>query len=789
MSPILALLATLCAPRVDTVPPVLAFPEAGLDDSAAYAGYATRVYRDAAGNAFQVYLNGRTGRVVHLWADAADESVGFTARDSSGAPAGLAWGPGGAAVNGADGVRTIAYNLELAPARAPVTIGLFLLGSMRVERDFQYQMGDSLPLTAVPFPRGELTDLIANLERLEESERTRQLALLGAGSVAELRGRLEPRVAVRSDDSSWVVRVEQVGFDGRNRLSLRLAGDGREARVSRSGRAVVLEPRAGGPVHVRVEVTTDAAALTPLAAEEIFNDAFRRFVAEVRADTLRPLRYRRLEREIQGFALLSYAEKLMAGLPNFATYFGRDMLMTALLMRPVWNPAMAEHVIASAVARLSPDGDVSHEEALGGQAIRENAAEYNGLLAEYWRRVADGDTARARMRLDQARRVLGDLQAVRQNYGMVDDDFQLPVVLAAYLTDERVPAERKRRFLLENGRLARLMSNLGLACRRAAPFVRRAVPANLVSFPRSDGGWRSASWRDSRAGYGGGRFAMDVNVVWVPRALESLERILDALGELGFSAASLDTLAAGAGGSPLGVYVRDRDALRRAEAAWRGAERYFRVSLPRAEVRRRVTARLRRLPPSERAYWDSVFRAEGVPADSLRFLALALDGNGRPISIVSTDPATLLLEPQEDERTRRIVAPIMLGYPVGLFVDGLGPLVANDAYASRRVWENFDHDRYHSPWVVWGREVNVLLTGLATQLAAPATEGERRWLEATIRRVVRAVDRSGFRHAELWSYRITDGRLQPVRYGTSSDVQLWSLTDLVVEYLLARGSP
>ena len=71
----------------------------------------------------------------------------------------------------------------------------------------------------------------------------------------------------------------------------------------------------------------------------------------------------------------------MAGLPNFATYFGRDMLMTALMMRPVWRPAMSEHVIASVLRKLSPRGDVSHEEALGGQAIRENAAEYNGLMA------------------------------------------------------------------------------------------------------------------------------------------------------------------------------------------------------------------------------------------------------------------------------------------------------------------------------------------------------------------------------------------------------------------------
>jgi len=54
---------------------------------------------------------------------------------------------------------------------------------------------------------------------------------------------------------------------------------------------------------------------------------------------------------------------------------------------------------------------------------------------------------------------------------------------------------------------------------------------------------------------------------------------------------------------------------------------------------------------------------------------------------------------------------------------------------------------------------------------------------------VTAVDRSGLRHAELWSYRIDNGRLVPTRYGTSSDVQLWSLTDLAVQYLLNRQTP
>ncbi|MEO5817702.1 MAG: hypothetical protein ABIT20_20705, partial [Gemmatimonadaceae bacterium] len=73
-----ALLAQLMAPTATQ--PVLAFPERGLDDSAAYQGYKTRIFRDAAGNSLQVYLDARGQRVVHLWADAGDESLGFTAR-------------------------------------------------------------------------------------------------------------------------------------------------------------------------------------------------------------------------------------------------------------------------------------------------------------------------------------------------------------------------------------------------------------------------------------------------------------------------------------------------------------------------------------------------------------------------------------------------------------------------------------------------------------------------------------------------------------------------------------
>jgi hypothetical protein len=760
------LLAAQAAIRPDTVPPYLAFPEPGLDEPAAYEGYETRVYRDARRNAFQVYLKGNGGRVVNLWADAANESVGFTARDSAGGPAQLGWGSAGAAVAESAGTRSVSYGLE---APAAVHLGLFLLGSMRVERDFQYSGGDSLALEATPFPQHELSELIEHVARLSAPERARQLALLGVTTVDALRARLVPRVTTVHNDTAWVVRVAQVSFDGRNHLSLELAGDARETVPTVVGNSLTIRRPAGGLVRLSVRVSTDAAALTPLTRAEIFNDAFRAFYETVRADTVHAERLRRLEREVRGVELLCYGEKLMAGLPNFATYFGRDMLMTALLMQPVWAPAMPEHVIASALRKLSPTGDVSHEEALGGQAIRENAAEYNRL-------VTRGQLARARALLPQ-------LAATRENYIMIDDDFQLPVIAARYLADARVPAERKRRFLSDEHRLERLLANLAFVAQQAAPYARHPVATNLVSFPRApDGRWISASWRDSRVGYGGGRFAMDVNGIWVPQALAATGTILDALHQLGLAAAIRQ--------EPLATYTRDRAALGRAVTAWQGAARHFAVVLTRGDLMSRLAARQAGLPPLEREYWGNVLAQSGTPPDTLRFLALSLDGQGRPIPIVNTDPAmSLLLGPMPREQVQALVRPIMLGYPVGLFVDDLGPLVANDSYATPEVWDSFRRDAYHGPTVVWGRDVNILLAGLASQLRDAAPTADAAVLRDDLAHTIAAVERSGLRHAELWSYRIEGGKLHPSRYGSSSDVQLWSLTDLAVQFLLNQPKP
>ncbi len=814
------------------VEPVLASPEAGLDDPASYQGYQTRFFRDAKGNVVQIYLDARSGRVVNLLGDAVNESVGFTVRDASGRPLRLEWGSAGAVTSESGTRRTIEYQLI---ANAPrIEIGWILLGSMRVERDLQYSDRHLQPFGAPTFRQRELEELIANLDRLEPAERDGHLQLLNAGYVADVRARLAPdlitRLAGGPGAPNRTAVATQAALDGKTNLQLDL-GDTPNAAVVVTYPTISIRARDARPIRFTVRVTTDAPALTPLTREQIFNEEFIRFLADARAaadritrvraaaarspaESATVARYRRLERDVRGLELLSSREKLMAGLPNYATYFGRDMMMSALMLEPISSASIAEHVIASVLRKLGPNGDVSHEEALGGQAIRENASEYNGLIADYLRLVQRGNRAAAATPLARARSILSDLQKVRENYNMLDDEFQLPVLTARYLANPAIPSSRKLAFMTDSSeggrpRVALLLRELGLVARLAEPYARNPVVENLVASPRQDSThWRSVSWRDSNAGYANGRFAMDINAIWVPRALESVSDILSQLRSIGFTQARLNVLTSGSAQTALAAYARDSALLLRAVENWNGAERHFVVTLAAEDVRAKVEQKLGSLGGAERVFWQGVVATTGADRQPLEFLAISLDAAGRPIPVVNTDPATGLFLADRSaataasrQRAIRDVRAFMRTYPVGLLIDRLGPVVANDAYASPEVWEAFRKDLYHSPRVVWGREVNLIMLGLAKHISSsvdaagrardPALAPYVTELRDALRRATAAVEASGLKHNELWSYEI-DGsppRLKPIRYGASTDIQLWNVTDLAVQFVLARLAP
>ena len=800
----LALLAQLAvAPR--PVQPVLSFPEAGLDDTAAYRGYQTRFYRDAARNTLQIYVDQRSARVVHLLADADNASIGFTARDAGGAVARLDWGTTPATVEQRG--RTRRFSHQLVSDSRTLHLGWFLLGSMRVERDFQYFEKARGGFSTGPYAITDVEQMFAALERLPISTRQRHLAHLRARNVADLRARMYPAPKLRREGASWVTRVRQITLDARDTLTLEVRVAARTTTASVAGDSLTLQSVGTTPVTLDVTVTTTARALTPLTREQIFTSDFLAFLASTTArgsaaapDDTAAIRARRMERQVRGVELLVSREKLMAGLPTYATYFGRDMLMTALMMRPIWRHETMEAVIATALRKLGPNGDVSHEEALGDQAARESSGEYARLVtAALAARGPKADSIMVR-----AETVVRTLRTVRENYHMIDDEYQLPIVVSRWITDPSVSAAAKRAFLLDRSegpgtRAERLMAELALVARLTAAYAANPVPSNLIAFsPGGPSGFESASWRDSGAGYAGGRYAMDINAIWVPHALESLGQILDAMRALG-----IDTGMTPRDSSPLAKYAREPARLQQAVTTWRGASKHFLVTLSTEQVRTATMARLAAMPEVERTWWQSRTSTLASLSEGLSFLAVALDATGKPIAVASTDPATQLFLGDGEGRTApssaaeraatlRDVQLFARPYPTGLLVDRIGPVVANDTYATPAVWSAFVKDPYHGPRVVWGREVNLFLLGVS-QHVTRAMETEVGVTDPTFVPTLRdalvkvrtAVEESGF-HTELWSYDFEQGGLRARRYGSGGDIQLWSTTDLAVQYVLDR---
>ena len=143
---------------------------------------------------------------------------------------------------------------------------------------------------------------------------------------------------------------------------------------------------------------------------------------------------------------------------------------------------------------------------MGGQAIKENADKYDKLIDEY---LQNKNSAV----LDQAAATLKNLQRTNENYRMVDDDFQLPVLVGRYIKRTDLSNEQKRDFLLRESRqdvpfITLIVRNLIYVVKKANPYVESPIATNLVSFPYENGRYLSSSWRDSEVGYARGRFAM-----------------------------------------------------------------------------------------------------------------------------------------------------------------------------------------------------------------------------------------------------------------------------------------
>jgi hypothetical protein len=478
--------------------------------------------------------------------------------------------------------------------------------------------------------------------------------------------------------------------------------------------------RGGRPIRLRIVAATGETPLTPLAVPDILTEAAG---PDARArDSL---------------AFLSYREKLLAGSWRFDTYFGRDTLMSVRLLLPVLKPEEAEAGLGAVLSRLSPTGEVAHEEAIGEFAVMENIKAGRGPV----------DTP-------------------IHDYKMIDGDYLLAPVLDAY--GERFGTARLKAFLSRTDASgtsygALLVRNLRHVVDMTRPFADAPSAERLLHLKPGNS---VGQWRDSETGLAGGRIPYDVNAVYAPTALGAIVD-LERKGVLTAFDAS-------------GVGLQDAP---RVEQVWRDrAPAYFTTHVDPQAARQAVTRF------AAEAGVDPAPALASLPAAGLTFDALSLDAAGRPIPVLNTDVGfALLMEDPAPDVLERVVDNVMRPFPAGLMTD-VGPVVADAAFADPAIRKTFSKAAYHGA-VVWAWQEAVLIAGLDRQRRrsdlSPSLKAKLTAARARLWTAVQAVGET--RTSELWSWAYADGRYRVQAFGAaagdadeSNAAQLWSTVFLAL---------
>lgn len=463
-------------------------------------------------------------------------------------------------------------------------------------------------------------------------------------------------------------------------------------------------------------------------------------------------------------SFLSYSNKLLAGAWRFLTYFGRDSMISFLLMEPILSPEATEAVISAVFERLNfTDGAVCHEETIGDYATYLN-------LQENVTSTKPGCT-----------------------YQMVDTDYYLPLVLNDYFLENPAGRERRASFFerkatTEFGNRGTPYTTLALVnaervMRLAAPFAAEGGQSqeNLIHLLPDE---LVGEWRDSTYGIGGGRIPYDVNTALVPAAL----RAISALSKAGF----FESHPSWAEEAAQYAQVWEDETLA-----------FFEVTVPASDAQDLV-----------RSYTDVAgfgfpSHADEITSDVV-YHGLARDGNNdQPlVKVMNSDDCfrhyllnTTSNQTQLTAFVNQTANNILAPYPVGLSTP-VGMLIANPAYGGDPVYAaNWTHNAYHGT-VVWSWQLAMMAAGLQRQIgrcsssAAPdfcTDGGVRDNVVAAYNHLWDLIDaNSQYLSFELWSwtydaeagFRFVELGALPPPEGlspTESNIrQLWSLTFLAV---------
>ena len=491
----------------------------------------------------------------------------------------------------------------------------------------------------------------------------------------------------------------------------------------------------GGGIELKISALSGETPLTPLAGDHLLSAGAQHDVAA--RDAL---------------SFLSYEEKFLAGSWRFDTYFGRDTLMSVRLLMPALTPQAVDAGLGAVLTRLSPQGEVAHEENIGEFAVLDHMQE--GIQSD----------------------------APTFDYKMIDSTFMLAPVAAAWLLEDGRGRAQAKEFLARvDGRYgeaqrtmgADLVSNIRFVLQAAAKFADDPRAQNLIALKA---GVSVGDWRDSNDGLGGGRLAYDVNAVFVPAALAAAGRFVES----GLLDSFLD--------------ASERAAFARADAmagTWRAkAAPLFDVSVPNAAARRDIAAYAAALNIPDSA----ALRSVGV--SPVRFHALSLDADAKAIAVLHSDEGFEFLfgRPSPAALTQSVTA-LTRPFPAGLLTP-VGIVVANPVYSSPFIQSQLTSSAYHGT-VIWSWQQAVLAAGLERQLRrqdlAPSVKLLLRKAQTQLWNAIHAAH--AMRNSELWSWSYAAGKFHIAPFGASAAdadesnaAQLWSTVFLAIPDPVAARS-
>jgi hypothetical protein len=498
----------------------------------------------------------------------------------------------------------------------------------------------------------------------------------------------------------------------------------------------------------------DYPQLTQLSSQEVLNDHSMEIISQQPA-------------QAQSLSFLSYSDKLLAGAWRFLTYFGRDSMISLLLMQPILSQgegSATEAVISAVLERINvTDGSVCHEETIGDYAT----------FLNFQKNITSTDPG--------------------CTYFMVDTDYFFAPVMESYFLGSQTGRERMFPFLAQYAKtdfgdgtmtyaeLATL--NAERVMKTSAPFAMEGgqIMENLIHLKEGE---IVGEWRDSTYGIGGGRIPYDVATSLVPAALNSIAKL-----------------------SAAGLFPEhpewNQTAARYAKVWEDSTLQFFEVTVPQAEAKQLVE------DYTTAAGFGFESHSNAITGD-IHYHGLALNGNNGQelVKVMNTDDCFRHFLVNSTNQTQltaflnQSANNILAPYPVGLS-NPVGLLVANPAYGGHPVYAaNFSNNAYHGT-VVWSWQMAMMAAGLQRQLGrcdSSISSPEFCDDEPVYRNVVAAYNHlwdiidanRDVLSNEVWSWIYKDGDFQFEPLGalpppagvnpTESNVrQLWSLTFLAVQ--------